>query len=298
MATTICPKDVENALDPIPEAMKRVFKPEPVKEFFDTPNPKPGEWLAEHKEVPQRIPDYLVRVAENLPAPGHNSIYVVPLGSFPEGESPSLTQLREYIQLYFGENIAVTLLGQLDITAEKITKRINPYSKQPQLLVTDIIAVLKRIKPQDAFCVLGITMVDLYPKPEWNFVFGSASAKKHCGVFSFARYNPAFYGSKSSENSQGVLFKRSCRVCVHEIGHMFSISHCVFYECLMSGSNHLEESESKPGHLCPVDLRKLHLVCKFDPVVRYQKLLAFYKTYGELFSKEIEWISKMLAYIG
>lgn len=29
--------------------------------------------------------------------------------------------------------------------------------------------------PKDAFCIVGITMIDLYPKDSWNFVFGQAS---------------------------------------------------------------------------------------------------------------------------
>lgn len=34
---------------------------------------------------------------------------------------------------------------------------------------------LKKEKPKDAFCIVGITMIDLYPKDSWNFVFGQAS---------------------------------------------------------------------------------------------------------------------------
>lgn len=30
-------------------------------------------------------------------------------------------------------------------------------------------------KPKDAFCVAGITMIDLNPRDTWNFVFGQAS---------------------------------------------------------------------------------------------------------------------------
>ena len=28
--------------------------------------------------------------------------------------------------------------------------------------------------PKDAYCLLVVTMYDIYPKPEWNFVFGLA----------------------------------------------------------------------------------------------------------------------------
>jgi archaemetzincin len=44
-----------------------------------------------------------------------------------------------------------------------------------------------------AFCLNAVTMEDLYPDPQWNFVFGEASLPDRTGVFSFARYNPMFY---------------------------------------------------------------------------------------------------------
>lgn len=33
---------------------------------------------------------------------------------------------------------------------------------------------------------------------------------------------------------------------------------CIWYRCLMNGSNHLGEADARPLHLCPVDLRKLN----------------------------------------
>jgi len=40
--------------------------------------------------------------------------------------------------------------------------------------------------------------------------------------------------------------------------------HGVFFNCLMNGSNHLAESDRRPLHLCPVDLRKLQWTLGFD----------------------------------
>lgn len=37
-----------------------------------------------------------------------------------------------------------------------------------------------------------------------------------------------------------------------------SIQHCIFFHCVMNGSNHLAETDSQPLHICPIDLRKLH----------------------------------------
>ena len=53
---------------------------------------------------------------------------------------------------------------------------------------------MKDIKPSDAFCILGMTKIDIYPRDEWNFVFGLADTGTQSGVFSFARYDPYFDG--------------------------------------------------------------------------------------------------------
>jgi archaemetzincin len=58
----------------------------------------------------------------------------------------------------------------------------------------------------------------------------------------------------------------------HEITHMFGLRHCIFYKCLMNGSNHLEESSNKPMEMCVVCLRKLQSNIKFDILERYIKL--------------------------
>lgn len=41
--------------------------------------------------------------------------------------------------------------------------------------VGDLLQFLSNRKPKDAFCIVGITMIDLYPEDSWNFVFGEAS---------------------------------------------------------------------------------------------------------------------------
>ena len=35
----------------------------------------------------------------------------------------------------------------------------------------------------------------------------------------------------------------------HEFGHMFGIKHCVFYNCLLNGSNHIIETDNRPGRI-------------------------------------------------
>ena len=50
-----------------------------------------------------------------------------------------------------------------------------------------------KIVPPDAFCVGAITLCDLYPRDDWNFVFGIATLANRVGVYSLARHLPGFY---------------------------------------------------------------------------------------------------------
>ena len=40
--------------------------------------------------------------------------------------------------------------------------------------------------------------------------------------------------------------------------HLFGVKHCIYARCVMNGSNHIEEAESRPFVVCPVCLRKVH----------------------------------------
>jgi archaemetzincin len=149
--------------------------------------------------------------------------------------------------------------------------------------------------PKDGFALLGVTMTDLYPDPSWNFVFGQASPQGHVGVYSFARYDPRFYGEALSAGSRKLMLRRSCKVLAHETSHMFGIDHCVWYRCLMNGSNHLAESDARPLHLCPVDLRKLQWSIGFDVVERYRRLRDF--QHQAEFDDEVRWLDKRIQFI-
>ena len=54
-----------------------------------------------------------------------------------------------------------------------------------------------------------------------------------------------------------ILVYRCIKTACHELGHIFGLTHCSFYECLMNGSNLVEEADKKPFILCPVCLRKI-----------------------------------------
>lgn len=67
---------------------------------------------------------------------------------------------------------------------------------------------------------------------------------------------------------------------MHETGHMFTMLHCTKYECLMSGSNHLGETDRRPVDVCPECMAKIAWAMKYQPNERYRKLSKFWKEQG------------------
>jgi archaemetzincin len=253
------------------------------------PAPKPGDWLAEHPEEGQTF-DQFVGAHPPQPDIHRATIYLQPLGDFYKGKGVPVERLKDFGTAFFGMNVKI--LSPLPIAGSQLRTRINPFSRNRQILAPDILMLLRGRLPRDAFCLLAITMEDLYPDPSWNFVFGQASLRDRVGVFSFARYDPAFYGEGRKRDYEQLLLRRSCKVLAHEIGHMFFLKHCTFFKCVMNGSNHLEESDARPLSLCPVCLRKLNYSIGFDVAERYRRLLHFYRKVG--LEPEVRWVAERL----
>ena len=257
-----------------------------ASEFEPIPKPSPHDWLAVHPESGQTFDEFKTS-RPNRPTESSRVIYIQPLGEFLSDRSPSMDKLREFAAAFF--SMEVKALPAVSLDASRFTTRHNPNTGNLQILTGDVLNFLKGRAPSDAFCVLAITMADLYPEPSWNFVFGQASLRERVGVYSFARYDPAFYGQARTPDYETLLLRRSCKVLAHETSHMFGLAHCTFFNCLMNGSNHLAESDRRPLHLCPVCLRKLQWSVGFVVLERYKALEHVTRTDG--FSDEADWLS-------
>jgi archaemetzincin len=248
----------------------------PDGDFRPVPLPGPNDWLTLHTERGQSYGEYRDWAAHR-PDAAHPVIYLLPFGDFPEETSPALEELRAYAAIFFQRE--VKLLPAYYPHDLEFSPRKNPRSGQRQILTSDILTFLKTQLPADAYCLLGITMEDLYPQPSWNYVFGQASLEERVGIYSLARYDPAFWNDERGSRYRDVILQRACKVLVHETAHMFGLQHCIYFECVVNGSNHLTETDAQPQHLCPVCLHKLQLAGGFDAVKRYEDLARFYRAH-------------------
>ncbi len=274
----------------LPEGLRRSF--DPGDDFEPLPEPGPHDWLAHQPERGQTFQQF-VESRPARPEPHRSVLYLQPLGEFRCGQAPPLDQLRRFASAFFMMN--VQLLPPVDPASTRITQRRNRWTGRVQWLTGDLLELLRRRMPRDAFALIGVTMTDLYPDPAWNFVFGQAWVQERVGVYSFARYDPQFYGEERKPDWMRLLLRRSVKVLAHEVGHMCGLAHCIWYRCLMNGSNHLEEADARPLHLCPIDLRKLQFSLGFEPVQRYRRLLEYHRSVG--FEDEVRWIERRLARI-
>ena len=251
------------------------------------PEPQPQEWLAIHEEHGQTF-DEFVRTATRVPA-GERTIYLQPVDPVAALSEACLSTLAGFVSAFF--QLDVRVRPPLVLDPASLVTRTAPDAGTPQVYAGDILARLYADKPADAFCVLGITAHDLFPHPIVSFAFGEASAACRVGVISVARYGPPF-----CENAPGLhpgeMRKRCCRVIAHEIGHMAGISHCIYFRCLMNGSSSLAESDRRPLHLCPIDLRKLQWLVGFDFAERYGRLQQFWREAGD--DSEAAWVAGRL----
>lgn len=251
--------------------------------------PGDGEWRSARPERKQGFDRYVgsqpVRAAEG------DVLAFVPVGPFSEKERRILDRAAELAAIWF--DLPVRTLEPAELPA-KGWHRDRPWGRQYET-GWFLRQLLPERRPPEALCTFAVTMADLYPDDTWNHVFGEASLRDRVGVWSYARYFPAFRRQEETPDSGKQALRRGLQVVVHEMGHAFGIEHCQWYACVMNGSNSLEESDRQPLRLCPPCLRKLQWNRGFDVVARYGKLRDFYRENG--LAPEAEWIDKRLAAI-
>jgi archaemetzincin len=146
--------------------------------------------------------------------------------------------------------------------------------------------VLEPERPADALAYLALTASDLWPGEGWNFVFGEANLRQRTGVWSI-------YRNGDPGEDFTLCLRRTLGTASHELGHVLTIHHCTAFRCLMNGSNHQEERDARPLHLCPVCLRKLCWNLRVDAVPYLTKLKAFCQQNG--LDPESGWYERTLA---
>ena len=93
---------------------------------------------------------------------------------------------------------------------------------------------------------LAVTDFDLY-KTSHQFIFGDASEEHRVAIVSLHRLRSDFYGERADAN---LLFQRTLKEAVHDLGHALGLKHCFNARCAMYFSNSIYDTDNKLSHFC------------------------------------------------
>jgi archaemetzincin len=234
----------------------------------DLGKPQPGDWLYGRVEPGQTLAQYK-QAKPVKPGKLRRIIYLQPIGKFTPIQDSIINYTADYLSIFFELQTRI----QAPISDDSIPSREHAGG-QLQLFTPHILdKMLSPALPDDAVVLMAITAKDLYPGASWNFVFGQARLKHRVGVSSIFRFTIGDLDSLTYP----VCLDRLIKTSAHEIGHMFTIQHCIHGVCVMNGSNSLFETDSRPNRLCSVCLSKLHWNIGFDLQKRSNELKSFFK---------------------
>lgn len=278
------PREIPDALDtgggePESELVRqekaRVYAtipPDEDRRFRRLDAGKDTDWLRRFREPVQPLERYQRRNPLR-PTPERRTIVLQPLGDLAGVSAGMLETLRWFTAAFF--QLPARIAPPLPLPTGDGWTRPRPQQRKPwdtqynaDRLLNDY---LYDHLPEDAVVCLGVTMTDLW-SGGLNFVFGIGSLRGGVGVYSLCRYFPAFFNEPRRPDDASVSLLRACKVLSHETGHLFGITHCVFYRCGMNGVNSRPEMDSAPLDFCPVCERKLRWNIGYDPVRRTAEL--------------------------
>lgn len=232
--------------------------------------PQNDDWLDQHSETPQTYKQFVA--AKPMRATNERrTIWVQSIGEFNPEQRKIVELSAEFLEIYYQLPVQMAKDWPESVVPQS-ARRENPLQRHPQLQSIYILHdLLKPRVPPDAAALIAFTTTDLWPGERWNYVFGQASLQDRVGVWSLYRFgNPS-----ASDQVFKMVLRRTLKTAAHETGHMFSLPHCVYFECCMNGSNHLLEADRQPLSVCPQCLAKLCYATGADPKVRFQKLIEF-----------------------
>lgn len=254
------------------------------KNQFYIQEPKSGEWLELNKERGQTFTEYWNKnsnIKPIQPTEQRKKIYIQLYGDFDETQLRLMDSVQRFLSVFYElpiERLEQKRLDstQLDTANWRVHKR-NGF----QVKTGFILDSLEKNLPSDGVLLVSFTTNDLYPSEKWNFVFGQARLYDRVGVWSMKRFGEATLISQDAD-AFNLALQRTCKTAVHEIGHIFSLQHCIFYRCAMQGANNLTELDGHPSYFCPACDAKIISNLKLPLSQRYENLATFWKNQQQL----------------
>ena len=169
-------------------------------------------------------------------------IVVVPMGDF---DFYLVNKLATALSTMFA--VPVDILQGMKIPQEAYNWERGQYYS------TVILSKLELLKANERERVLGVVDEDLYV-PALNFVFGESDRLASVAVISVYRLRQDLF---SSGDDDRLIYQRMLKEAVHELGHIYGLSHCNNLKCVMYFSNSMLDTDRKSEKFCDVCIRRL-----------------------------------------
>ncbi|HVA34142.1 MAG TPA: archaemetzincin family Zn-dependent metalloprotease [Candidatus Baltobacteraceae bacterium] len=161
------------------------------------------------------------------------------------------------IDAVFLDRLALCLeerfLADARVERSLVVPRSALNSTRQQLFLSTLTAKVLRAFPEENGILLAVTDFDLY-KTSHRFIFGDGDDAQAVAAVSLHRLRSEFYGEEPDAN---LLFQRTLKEAVHELGHAFGLKHCYNARCAMYNSNSIFETDNKMPHFCDVCDRRI-----------------------------------------
>ncbi len=247
-----------------------------IRSYFEPyGKPKDFTWQYLHPEETNQSLDQYIGENPSSITKDRNKIYMLPMGNFSSAELNVINETSAYIEAFFGLEVAqLPTIKMPEVPGDMKRIRSNEIQYNASYFIDQY---LNTKQYKDAAVLIALTCYDLYPQDSWSYVFGLASLQKRVGIWSINRFGDPSLDSCSYK----LCLNRTQKVATHEIGHMFSIQHCVVFPCVMNGSNCMPETDNHPSVLCPDCLAKLSWNLDMAPNEHLKRALNFWKQKGD-----------------
>jgi archaemetzincin len=167
--------------------------------------------------------------------PANRIIGVVPIGDV-HALAPKI--IAAHISGYF--KLAVDILDPLPPPVCALDEIQGQYN------AAKILALFESGSYESFDKVIGVLNTDLFI-PTFSYVFGEARLGGKYALVSLFRLTEE---KKYTNPPSAVHCERAAKVAIHELGHLYELSHCEDKRCLMHYAGGIEDLDSTPLYFC------------------------------------------------